>query len=266
MLTNPVAGAFVFHAAHGHFHFPFAFFGLYVENPDGSIGAPAAVSQRDGFCIADSFIYDSTLPHAGAFGNWGSCADPTSLRGLSVGAVDEYDRSDPGQSIPIPNLPDGNYWLRSIVDPNNFFIEGDKSNNETDAELTIVGNTVTVHRVIVPVLARPPVVTLETPGAGVVSGTTALTAHTLTTVSGVKYLVDGLPFAGLDDDGAVHGGLGYDYGAERDALAGGAGYRFKWENRNIGRDVGESEQWRVDGAADSGGHWPRTGRRRIGGG
>jgi hypothetical protein len=71
--------------------------------------------------------YDSTIPNAGALGNLlGSCGDPTSLRGLSIGAVDEYDRSDPGQSIPIDGVPDGTYWFRSIVDPNNFLTEPDK--------------------------------------------------------------------------------------------------------------------------------------------
>ena len=35
--------AFVFHAAHGHFHFPLAAFGLYAVAPDGGIGGPVAV-------------------------------------------------------------------------------------------------------------------------------------------------------------------------------------------------------------------------------
>ena len=40
------------------------------------------------------------LPNAG-FGTWGTCSDPTTLRGLSIGAVDEYDQTDPGQAITI---------------------------------------------------------------------------------------------------------------------------------------------------------------------
>jgi hypothetical protein len=197
--TVPVAGAFVFHAAHGHFHFPFASFGLYSANPDGSIGAPVALSAKNGFCIIDSFIYDPSLPHAGAFGNWGSCSDPTSLRGLSVGAVDEYDQSDPGQSIPIPGLPDGTYWLRAMADPDNYLAESDESNNETDVKLAISGNSVTVLQTVQPVLPPPPAISLTSPSAGNISGIVQLAASTSATgVSGVQFLVDGLPYGNVD--------------------------------------------------------------------
>jgi hypothetical protein len=97
-----VPDAFVFHAAHGHFHFPLAAFGLYAVAADGGIGAPVSVSPKNGFCIDDSYIYDSTVVHAGTFvGTKGSCADPTTLRGLTVGAADDYDYRDPGQAIPF---------------------------------------------------------------------------------------------------------------------------------------------------------------------
>src|SRR4051812_28199617 len=103
-----VADAFVFHAAHGHFHFPLAAFGLYQVAGNGGVGAPVAISPKNGFCIDDSYIYNSTIPHAGFFfGSKGSCADPTTLRGLSVGGADEYDYRDPGQAIPFDSVPDG---------------------------------------------------------------------------------------------------------------------------------------------------------------
>src|SRR4029077_5415692 len=129
------------------------------------------------------------------FGTWGSCTDPTSLRGLSIGAVDEYDQTDEGQSIPIAGVPDGTYWLRAIVDPNNFFTESDKSNNETDVKLTIAGNTVRILQLVTPALPPPPGITLGSPAGGaVLSGTVQLTATTSATGSGVQFLVDGLPF------------------------------------------------------------------------
>ena len=201
--TIPIAGAFVFDSAHGHFHFPFAAYGLFPANPDGSIGStPMAVSDKTGFCINDSFIYDSSLPNAGAFGSypgpygqWGSCADPTSLRGLSVGGVDEYDQTDEGQSIIIPPLLSGTFWLRAIDDPYNYFAESDKTNNETDVKIAIsLNNTVTVLQTVVPVLNQPPTISLASPVAGVVSGTVALSATTAAP-GAVQYLVDGLPFA-----------------------------------------------------------------------
>jgi hypothetical protein len=189
----PIAGAFEFHAEHGHFHFPFAAFGLYQSNPDGTIGGPVVLSEKIGFCIADSYIYDWSLPNAGAFGNRGSCADPSSMRNLSIGGVDEYDRTDPGQSIPIAGLPDGTYWLRAVVDPDNYFVESDKSNNETDVQVAISGNSVSVLQIVTPTLPPPPAVTLAAPSSGaVLSGSVNLLATTPTN-GAVQFLLDGRP-------------------------------------------------------------------------
>jgi hypothetical protein len=194
--TVPIAGEFFWHAVHGHFHFPLVSFGLYQVAPDGSPGAAVVISPKVGFCIADSFIYDPSLPNAGAFSNLiGSCSDPTSLRGLSIGAVDEYDQSDPGQSIPIDGVADGTYWFRAIADPQNFLTEADKTNNETDVLVKITGTTVQVLGTSQPVLNPPPAIALTAPAnASTVSGTVSITATT--TTSGVKFLIDGRDFPG----------------------------------------------------------------------
>jgi hypothetical protein len=193
----PIAGTFYFHAEHGHFHYPFASFGIYQSNANGSIGALVAPSEKNGFCIADSFIYDPSLPNAGALGNLGSCSDPTSLRGLDIGAVDEYDMTDPGQSIAIGNLADGTYWLRAQVDPDNYLTENSKSNNETDIQFSLKGSTVKVLQTVVPTLNPPPAITLLTPAnAASVTGTVNLTASTVTS-TGVQYILDGSPLGPL---------------------------------------------------------------------
>jgi hypothetical protein len=195
--TIPVAGAFVFDAAHGHFHFPFTTYGLYTVASNGGPGAPVAASGKISFCINDSFIYNSSLPNAGALGNLGSCSDPTSLRGLDIGAVDEYDQTDEGQSISIAGVPNGTYWLRAIVDPDNFLAEANKANNETDVEVTIEGDTVTVLQTVTPVLPPPPSISVNSPAPGAtVSGTVQLTASTATS-SGVQFLIDGSPLGSL---------------------------------------------------------------------
>ena len=106
------------------------------------------MSPKNGFCIDDSYIYDSTVVHAGTFvGSKGSCADPTTLRGLTVGGADEYDYRDPGQAIPFDGVPDGTYWFRAMSDPNNDFVEANEANNETDVKVTIAGGTVTAGQV-----------------------------------------------------------------------------------------------------------------------
>jgi len=118
------------------------------------------------------------------------------VRGLDIGAVDEYDRSDPGQSIPLANVPDGTYWLRAIVDPDNLLLESDESNNETDVRLTISGTTVTEHEQVTPVLAPPPAVALTAPAdQASVSGTVTLVASPSAGTT-VQYLLNGLPLGG----------------------------------------------------------------------
>jgi hypothetical protein len=194
--TIPVAGAFVFDAAHGHFHFPFTSYVLCAVKADGSIGAPVAASTKNDYCINDSFIYNSSLPNAGTWPGLGSCSDPTSLRGLSIGGADEYDQTDPGQTIALGTLADGTYWLRAMVDPDDYFAESDKTNNETDIELAIAGTKVTVLQSVQPKLTQPPAITLNSPAAGSVSGTVQLTASTAAG-SGVQFLLDGLPFGSV---------------------------------------------------------------------
>lgn len=196
--TIPVAGAFVFDVAHGHFHFPFAAYGLYSANSDGSIGSLLIPSPKDGFCIGDSYLYNSSLPNAGTFGYFAACTDPNSLRGLSIGAVDEYDQTDEGQSIPIPNLTNGIYWLKSMVDPFDYLAEGNKTNNVTEVKLSISNSTVTVLQTVNPVLTPPPGITLSLPDGTNLSGTIPLTANTsVTNGGGVQFLVDGLPFGNI---------------------------------------------------------------------
>jgi hypothetical protein len=192
-----IAGSFIFDAAHGHFHFPFTTYGLYKVAADGTPGTPVATSGKISFCINDSFIYNSSLPNAGKLGNLGSCSNPTSLRGLDIGAVDEYDQTDEGQSISIAGVPDGTYWLRAIVDPDNYLTENDKTNNETDVKVSINGGAVTVLQTVVPVLPAPPVISVTSPLDGAtVTGTVQLTASTSTT-TGVQFLIDGEPLGSL---------------------------------------------------------------------
>ena len=223
--TIPIAGSFIFDAAHGHFHFPFVTYGLYTVAADGSPGTAIATSGKISFCINDSFIYSPALPNAGQLGNLGSCSDPTSLRGLDIGAVDEYDQTDEGQSISIAGVPDGTYWLRAVVDPDDYFAEADKTNNETDVKLTISGTNVTVLSNTQPVLPLPPSITLTSPSGGIpLSGTVTLAASTATT-SGVQFLAGWRDARWAGGQPYEYQHLGHDDDKQRDPLAGGADHR-----------------------------------------
>jgi hypothetical protein len=193
--SRRIGDAFVYHAEHGHFHFPLAAFGLYRVAASGGPGALVTKSPKNGFCISDSYIYDTTLEHSGeGEGTWGSCTDPTSLRGLSVGGADEYDYRDPGQSVPIAGVRDGRYWFRATSDPNNDFLESDESNNEEDLLLRISNGKVTVLRTREP-STTPCRATLRRPGEGATRrGRITLSATTSATKPRkVVFLVDGLP-------------------------------------------------------------------------
>ncbi|MDA0165438.1 Ig-like domain-containing protein [Solirubrobacter ginsenosidimutans] len=200
-----VPDAFVFHAAHGHFHFPLASFGLYAVAADGGPGAPVTMSPKNGFCIADSYIYDSSVAHAGQFpGGIGSCADPLSMRGMSVGAADEYDYRDPGQAIPFDGVPDGTYWFRAITDPSNDFQEADESNNEQDVLVTIANGKVTAGEVRHPD-TTPPSIAVKLPLNGArVSGTVPLSADAAGGQT-VQFLLDGNVIGSSTDTAAPYG-------------------------------------------------------------
>jgi hypothetical protein len=178
-----------------HFHYPFASY-VSQRRAERRRRRSRHAEHEIGFCIADSYIFDPYLPNAGDLGGLGSCSDPLSLRGLDIGAVDEYDRTDDGQSIVIGNLADGTYWLRAFVDPDNFLTEADESNNETDVRIRITGNDVQVLETVIPVLPPLPAITLDAPAdQAVVSGTVNLVASTPVT-TGVQFLLDGLPLGG----------------------------------------------------------------------
>jgi hypothetical protein len=167
-----VPDVFVYHAEHGHFHFPLASFGLYALAPGGGPGAPVALSPKVGFCIDDSYIYNSTIEHSGTFiGSRSSCADPS----------------------PIDGVPDGTYWFKAMSDPNNDVVEADESNNETDVEVTIDHGAVRVGQVVRPD-TTPPTGAVSAPADGsVLSGVTQISVTSASAdVRRVDFVADGV--------------------------------------------------------------------------
>jgi hypothetical protein len=216
----PVAGIFTWHQLHLHYHFPLASFGLHSVNADGSVGPSVAMSPKLGFCIGDTNLVNS-LPGAppSIVYDGTSCGDPAAMRGISVGWGDEYGFDDYGQSIDITSLPDGVYWFRTVVDPDDYLLEMDKSNNITDLELRISGLTVSVVGGPFQPTSRPPTVSLTSPAYGaVVTGSAvqlSATASDATGIQSVQFLLDGgalgarlttSPFSLLWDSTQVAGG------------------------------------------------------------
>ena len=100
-----------------------------------------------GFCFLDSDVWRSSLPgYSGGFYTGATCStDPNALNnrmGLSIGMGDEYEWYLAWQWVDITGVPDGTYTLRTMVDPNGFFVEKAETNQCSYARLRIDGTQV----------------------------------------------------------------------------------------------------------------------------
>jgi hypothetical protein len=131
-----VAGHFVYHPQHNHTHFDdWAIYRLREVRPADGVGAVIAKGHKTSFCLLDSFEYDTSLPNSPTHPEFFTCG--TDTQGISVGYEDLYDKSIPGQWIDITDVPNGEYWLESEVDPKNNVLEKDEANNVARIKVTI---------------------------------------------------------------------------------------------------------------------------------
>jgi hypothetical protein len=134
--SDQVAGQFLYHPDHSHVHFEgWAAYRLRQILPGDGVGAVVAEGQKTSFCIIDISVYDSTLPNFVPGGEFHGCGATT--QGLSVGWADVYSKYLTGQNIDITNVPPGEYWLESEVDPDNHIQELDETNNATRVKMTL---------------------------------------------------------------------------------------------------------------------------------
>jgi hypothetical protein len=130
--TDVLAGTFVHHPEHGHIHFEdFARYRLRAIGPNGEVGDVLATGDKVSFCLLDVERYDNSGPTSPQFLTCGQ------VQGISPGWADIYDRGLPGQSIEITNIPDGNYWLEVVVDPDNHLIEANETNNVDRIQISL---------------------------------------------------------------------------------------------------------------------------------
>lgn len=133
---NRLAGHFVFHPQHDHTHFEdWAIYRLREILPNEEVGDVLATSHKTSFCLLDSYEYDLSLPNAPDDPQFFVCT--AELQGISVGYEDLYDKSIPGQWIDVTDIPNGEYWLESEVDPENNVLEKDETNNIGRIKVTI---------------------------------------------------------------------------------------------------------------------------------
>ncbi len=194
--TVPVVGPMLWNPP-TDYNFPLDKFWLYNSSgPGGSAGSVVATSPKVDFCMTSDTEVGG-VPNTPSFNVYyvSDCAKPEGKLGLDVGWGDTYDAYDGGEGIEISGLPNGIYFLRGEVDPEDYFQESSKSNNITETKLRVEGATVKVLEQTHP-NSTPPTVALASPGAeSKLSGTVTLNASASgpEPISSVQFLLDGEP-------------------------------------------------------------------------
>jgi hypothetical protein len=178
------------------YNFPLDKFWLYSTAAGGGLGSVVATSPKVLYCMT-SDTYVGGVPNTPTDNEYpgSACEKPEGKLGLSVGWGDQYEATDGGEGIPITSLPNGTYWLRGEIDPNDDFEESNTANNITDTKLEITGDTVKVLEQTHP-NSTPPTVAVTSPSAdAALSGTTTLSASASgpAPIASVQFLLDGEP-------------------------------------------------------------------------
>ena len=135
-----LAGSFVWHAGHNHFHFDD--YALYTLQPVNAPGASERTSAKTTFCVMDTTRVDIKLPGASKRAIYKTCG--ATIQGMSVGWGDQYGYQLAGQAIDIAGLPNGDYNLKIEVDPKHHLTELDISDNISTVLLRLNNGTVTL--------------------------------------------------------------------------------------------------------------------------
>jgi hypothetical protein len=135
-----LAGAFVWHQLHNHFHLED--YALYKLQPVGT--KSSRTSAKTSFCVMDTSEVDLRLPGAPQVATYANCGNM--VQGMSVGWSDTYGAHLPGQSISLSKLKDGDYRLFVVADPKNHLSESDDSDNTSCVllRISVSSETVTV--------------------------------------------------------------------------------------------------------------------------
>jgi len=122
---DKLAGTFVFHPEHNHFHFED--YALYTLQPFNAPGGSARTASKMTFCVMDTAPVNLSLPGAPAAPVYSLCGN--TIQGMSVGWGDTYGSILAGQSIDFSGNPSGDYRLLIEIDPKKRIIEADETDN-----------------------------------------------------------------------------------------------------------------------------------------
>ncbi|MCW3083228.1 MAG: hypothetical protein JWP12_594 [Bacteroidetes bacterium] len=149
-LTN---GEMSYHPSHGHIHVDnWAEFTLRTptSNPDATTWPIVSTGSKISFCLINlgdctsdygycrngnygTTITQADIPNSG-FGMVSGCGTD---QGIYVGNLDIYSEGLAGMSIDLTGVCNGSYYIVSITDPDNNFLESDETNNWAATPITL---------------------------------------------------------------------------------------------------------------------------------
>jgi hypothetical protein len=138
VVATKYIGAFEFHPSHNHFHLAdVALYQLRANSPTGTL---MRQGYKVSFCLMDSQRYLSNAPAS----RYGGCNQI--MQGIQRGWGDMYDRTLPGQEFDVTGYPAGNYYIVTLTDPTNKFVDPNRSNEVgwLQVYLNVAANTMRI--------------------------------------------------------------------------------------------------------------------------
>jgi subtilisin-like proprotein convertase family protein len=149
-LTN---GIMSYHPSHGHVHVDnWAEFTLrrWTPDPDATTWPIVATGSKVSFCLINLGNCTSDYGYC-RDGNYGSIMTMAEIpnspfgmvsgcgidQGIYVGNLDIYSEGLSGMSIDLTGVCNGNYYVVSITDPDNNFLESNETNNWAATPITL---------------------------------------------------------------------------------------------------------------------------------
>lgn len=133
-------GEFVFHPDHEHWHIEdYVAFELWSLDDNGEPSELLASTGKMSFCIWDEESFDLNLPNASQNQVYIGCNND--VQGISVGWSDTYAARIEGQELDISDISDGEYLVRTTLNPDRNILEKSYDNNTSELILEIAGST-----------------------------------------------------------------------------------------------------------------------------
>ncbi len=149
------AGSMTYHPSHGHQHVDdWGVYSLRINNndPDPLNWPVVGNGSKLGYCLLDlgncnassgycvdsmgTTLNSSNIPNYGLGGGTYGCNN--TVQGISNGYMDTYHQGLDGMWINIPpNICNGTYWVVAQVDPYDYFLETDETNNVVAVPITL---------------------------------------------------------------------------------------------------------------------------------